>query len=566
MLRDLARKSLFLKRFIRNYRHTRKQPVWDTLLKQDRDFWDAVLRESKKGRKILIATSVGSHLAGTTLESMLAVALTLRGADVHILLCDAVLPACLACSSDIYPDHGTFSKDGPAKDCRACFEPAYAMYKSLGLNVHRYSAFLSSEDIAKADEIATSVPLPEIGQYTVDGLAVGEHAMAGTLRFFARGTLDGEPYGEPILRRYFKASLMTSFVISSMLRTYGFNAAVFHHGIYVPQGLIGEVCRKQRVPVVNWNPAYRKKCFIFSHDDTYHHTMMTEQVEKWMDLPLDTWHESRLMDYLKSRWKGTEDWIWFHDKPKFDLKQIEAKTGIDFSKPCIGLLTSVMWDAVLHYPSNAFPNMLEWVKSTINYFIHRPDLQLIIRIHPAELRGTLPSNQLMADEIKKTYPMLPENIIIIPPESDVSTYAVMMQCDSVIIYNTKTGVELTAMGIPVIVAGEAWIRNKGFAIDVDDPESYLKILDTLPLKSRMNEENVLKAKKYAYHFFFRRMIPLEFMDPVAGVPPYKLNLSSIRRLLPGQNAGLDVICDGILNGSDFIFNDNNATHSVGVPT
>jgi hypothetical protein len=128
-----------------------------------------------------------------------------------------------------------------------------------------------------------------------------------------------------------------------------------------------------------------------------------------------------------------------------------------------------------------------------------------------------------------------------------------MSCDSVIIYNTKTGIELAATGIPVIVAGEAWIRNKGFAIDVDSPETYFNILEHLPLNKRMSEEDTLKAKKYAYHFFFKRMIPLEFMVQTRSNPPYRIALSDIEKLSPGQNRGLDVICDGILVNSDFIY-------------
>ena len=428
------------------------------------------------------------------------------------------------------------------------------MYKSLGLTVHRYHDFLSADEIENASAIASSLPAQEIIRYRINQAAVGEHALAGTLRFFATGMLDGEPYGEQILRRYFEASLLTTFVMENLLQRYAYSSVVFHHGIYVPQGLIGEVCRKNDVHVVNWNPAYRKQCFVFDHHDTYHHTMMTEPVTKWIDMPWNEQRESQLMEYLQSRWKGTEDWIWFHNKkPEFEWQTIAAELGIDPGKPCIGMLTSVMWDAVLHYPSNAFPNMLEWVKSTIDYFTKRQDLQLMIRIHPAEVRGTLPSRQRIGDEINREFPVLPNNIFVVPPESRISTYAIMTQCDSVIIYNTKTGVELAALGIPVIVAGEAWIRNKGFAIDADNLDAYLKILDGLPLRRRMSDADLLKARKYAYNFFFRRMIPLEFMEPSAGAPPYRMNLPDIKDLSRGRCKGLDTICDGILDRSDFIF-------------
>jgi len=553
MFKELVKKSLLLKRLVKKYRSHKNQPSWRPLLNQDKHFWNSALNNAKKGQKILIATSVGSHLPGTTMESMLAVALTLRGADAHIFLCDAVLPACLACWSDIYPNHKKFAKYGPSKECADCFSPAYKMYKSLGITIHRYSDFLSTGDIKQASQISLSVPYHGIGNFVMDDIAAGEHALAGALRFFACGTLDGEPYGEPILRRYLIASILTTSATLNLLKRHDFATAVFHHGIYVPQGLIGEVCRKKGIHVVNWNPAYRKKCFIFSHHDTYHHTMTAEPAEKWMNIPWNENIEKELLDYLKSRWYGTDDWIWFHGKPEFELKKIASSIGIDFNKPCIGLLTSVMWDAVLHYPSNAFPNMLEWLKCTIDYFIIRPDLQLVIRVHPAEVRGALPSRQCIVEEIKKLYPELPNNIIIIPPESNISTYTVMMQCDSVIIYNTKTGIELAAMGLPIIVAGEAWIRNKGFAFDVDNPKKYLKLLDRLPLQRRMSDKDTLMAKKYAYHFFFRRMIPLECIEPAKGNPPYKIKPIKLRDLMSGQSAGLDLICNGILDGSDFIY-------------
>ena len=41
----------------------------------------------------------------------------------------------------------------------------------------------------------------------------------------------------------------------------------------------------------------------------------------------------------------------------------------------------------------------------------------------------------------------------------MSTYALMSLCNTAIIYGTKMGVELTSVGMPVVVAGEAWIRN-----------------------------------------------------------------------------------------------------------
>ena len=118
--------------------------------------------------------------------------------------------------------------------------------------------------------------------------------------------------------------------------------------------------------------------------------------------------------------------------------------------------------------------MLDWLMRTIAYFARRPDLQLLIRMHPAEITGNVPSRQPVVEEIGAHFPTLPPNVFVIPPESPISTYVTMTQCRAVVIYGTKTGVELTSEGIPVIVAGEAWIRDKGLTLDARSPEEYLR--------------------------------------------------------------------------------------------
>jgi len=281
--------------------------------------------------------------------------------------------------------------------------------------------------------------------------------------------------------------------------------------------------------------------------------LLDEEAALWEGLVLDDARAGMLDAYLEGRRRGSHDWIWFNKEVADDSPARLAALGVDGSRPLVTLLTSVMWDAQLHYPANAFRNMLEWLLQTIDYFSRRPYLQLLIRVHPAEIRGAIPSRQLAVDEIKKAFPDLPKNVFVIPPESRISTYAAMMPCDAVIIYGTKTGVELASLGIRVIVAGEAWVRNKGITLDVTSAADYFELLDRLPLKQPLDEASVRRARLYAYHFFFRRMIPLEFMEATGGNPPYRLQLAALGGLSPGSSRGLDIICDGILKGTDFIY-------------
>ena len=74
-------------------------------------------------------------------------------------------------------------------------------------------------------------------------------------------------------------------------------------------------------------------------------------------------------------------------------------------------------------------------------------------MHPAEVTGAVPSRQPVVDEIAQHFPTLPPNVFVIPPESSISTYVAMHAMrQPCVIYGTKTGVELTSEGMPVIVA------------------------------------------------------------------------------------------------------------------
>jgi hypothetical protein len=53
------------------------------------------------------------------------------------------------------------------------------------------------------------------------------------------------------------------------------------------------------------------------------------------------------------------------------------------------------------------------------------------------------------------------------------------------------------------------------------------------------------------------MIPVETIAPSTGLAarqaPFRINVSHLDDLRPGRDRGLDVICDGILNGAPFVY-------------
>ena len=107
--------------------------------------------------------------------------------------------------------------------------------------------------------------------------------------------------------------------------------------------------------------------------------------------------------------------------------------------------------------------MLEWLFETIDYFI-KIDKILVIRAHPAEISGSLPSKQKIYDEIKKKYGFLPKNIIFIAPEDPTSSYSIIEKSKFCIVYGSTIGTEIAAMGKNVLVGVKHGLRIKNFMI------------------------------------------------------------------------------------------------------
>jgi hypothetical protein len=195
--------------------------------------------------------------------------------------------------------------------------------------------------------------------------------------------------------------------------------------------------------------------------------------------------------------------------------------------------------------------MVNWVNETILYFIARPELQLVVRIHPAEKKLAHVCRQPMLNEIRAAFPELPPNVRVVAPEEPLNSYALGQISAAALIYGTQLGLELAAMGLPVVMAAEGAYWGKGFTFDASDRESYFHLLDNILSLRRDQPWRTDRARRWAHYFYFRRMIDFPFVNYSLNVgSPF--NCESLDELLPSRHSGMDIICNGILEGADFV--------------
>ena len=129
-------------------------PDWPTLLSAENTAWQTAIAAPKM-RRILVATHVGLHFTANTVDSLLAVALTFRGAHVDILQCDAALSACMIAEHTLAPSVPRFARVGPSADfCSVCQSAGEHLYAGTGISTLRLSNFLRPEDFEAARAFA----------------------------------------------------------------------------------------------------------------------------------------------------------------------------------------------------------------------------------------------------------------------------------------------------------------------------------------------------------------------------------------------------------------------------
>ncbi len=180
-----------------------------------------------------------------------------------------------------------------------------------------------------------------------------------------------------------------------------------------------------------------------------------------------------------------------------------ARTALHLDeRPIFLLATNVQGDSLTLEREVFSQSMSEWLRETVRYFAKRPNVQLVVRIHPGE---QMVDGASLAEVVRAALPELPENIHLVPADSKINTYDILEIAAAGLVFTTTVGLEMAMSGLPVVVAGKTHYRDRGFTLDPNSWDEYFALLDKLtaaPEALRPTEEQVKLAWKYAYHFFF----------------------------------------------------------------
>ncbi len=111
---------------------------------------------------------------------------------------------------------------------------------------------------------------------------------------------------------------------------------------------------------------------------------------------------------------------------------------------------------------------------------------------------------------------------------------------------------MATRGQPVIMDGRTFYGGKGFTYDSRDKDHYSELLRQTSGLRPLSKKQIQRARRFAYEYFIERQIP--FAEFISGEGA-QVRVRSTDDLKPGRSKILDMICERILHGGEFLLND-----------
>ena len=494
-----------------------------------------------KGPSVLLAGSVGLN-PDMLVQTVVGLALVRSGAKVMQVACDADLKVCFNAKSFHHQSDREMQRlltAGQGMICDFCQRNSQRYAESASIQKFWLAEQLTTEDLQSYQEqkcLVTSLhDVSTLRGFIFDGYSLGEHAYSAAVRFFASPDLTSEPNGLQILQEYLLSSIKIAMSMTRFLAQQSTDVVIVDHGIYVPQGVITEVAKAKGVRVITFNTGYRNKTFLFAEGDSYHF-VLPRSVE-FEGRRYSGAQRATAQEYVESRWSGRSDWVYF--QPTHSVNSITTAS----SSTHVALFPNVLWDADIHFAEGLFPSSIDWLVETLRYLSTQENTVAHVRIHPGEKKGAIAARYGVDDALKQ-FGISASNVIkIYGPDDPVNSYQLATECDYSVVFGSKIGIDLAAMGCRVLTAGDCWTRGKKITTDPKNLEEYFRFLD--------NPSQITTSKArgidFAYYLYFEKMYYFDFIEKRVGDPPFLIDKNKFNNSLADGESDLNRLIDTIIN-------------------
>jgi hypothetical protein len=189
----------------------------------------------------------------------------------------------------------------------------------------------------------------------------------------------------------------------------------------------------------------------------------------------------------------------------------------------------------LFYGVDLFEHYEDWLRQTARAAAANDRINWIFKAHPSnvfraahgDVSASLSSE---AEIVREVLPSLPPHVVVLAPETPISTLSLYEFADAGITVRGTPGLEMACFGKQVLTAGTGSYSGLGFTIDSSSREEYLGRLTTVHGLEPASDDARVRARRYAHTLFLRRpwvtrSVRLTFDYPERGWHPLDRNVA-----------------------------------------
>ena len=469
--------------------------------------------------------------------------LKLRGHDVDLISCDGFLPEC-----DLYWEATNNIKD--SNTCLRCTNFSKNILNWSHIPEHFLGQYV---DILKIKEFEIFIDtLKDEALLDVKWLDynISEWVISSVNSHFrCNGISLNDKKHVATLRKYLLGAIKLIHAIEKFFEGNSPDTIVMFNGRMAPTRVMLEIALSRNIKVICHERGAQNESIQFYENENCIGISKNKLItELWNGIPLNRFELEKVSQWINNRMAGKNlSFRPFNIGNNLDeLSPIIQKAKNDSMR--IWTLFSSSTDEIIadkHIFSSSFDSQEEWIQNTIQYAIQNPDVLLLIKAHPNIGSSTsVGVNQSEISFFSKLKELHFENVIIIMPGDNVSTYSLIDICDLGLCSVSTVSIELASKGVPVICSMNSQFTLLKTIKYVSDKNEYFNILNTYK-NSFLSHDEKLDLKIKAFRYIYANYYRVQLHYPLIKMPDINSGELDVKSINDFQRGNFDCLDEAV---------------------
>ncbi len=476
---------------------------------------------------------------------VLARALINEGHEVLWLNCERTMPGCHA--QWIVPSIA------PLDICATC-QDRTRWIRDMGITPRPMSEFLDDADRAAMALAMSCQDLAALASWTDQGTPVGDLSLSSPMSCARMLSIDDpDPSFLPMMQKAVAASIATHRAVRRIIAEEQVQRVIVHLGRMVAERVTLYLAEARGLPWFTYETGSRRNALrLFRQSTTYNRPWFRKRWQAFQDTPLSPADLAAIQDwFLLRRQSRKKAGILTYSPTQTSARILYEQLSLPHGAPIVALFTSSVdemsalgnvvdadWRPVYADQYTFILEAIEWARQNSTF-------ALVIRIHPNE--GAKANHLGMAGHksLAKYRDVfgrvsMPKNVRVVWPDAAVSSYTLMETSSAGLVWMSTAGLEMSAMGRPVVVGDNPSYRDAGFVTLCEGPGHLGEALDTALAKTQDERLSIaVAAHRFAFHFALRYVLDFPLVLDHGRMERISLGFSEPSELRFGRHDCLD---------------------------